>query len=281
MTKKRIVIFPFPAQKRVICLLVALLILMLFPFLEMISTALKSRTELLAFPPQWLPKSLQFMNFLSVWVYVPFGRYFINSSIIALGATTLNALVSIPAGYALARLVFPGRRVFMMLVLGTQMFSPVVLLVALFKLMNQLHLLNTHISLIIANAVVTLPLSVWLMTAYFATIPIEIQESALIDGAGWFRIFYDHYLRLAIPGIITTMTFTFILSWNEFLYALTFISDANRRPLTTGIFAFVGRSEIQWNYLMAGSVTAIIPVFILFLIIQKRLVSGMTSGSIR
>ena len=281
MTKKRIVIFPIPAQKRMIFLLVALLILMLFPFLEMVSTALKSRIELLAFPPRWLPKSLQFMNFLSVWVYVPFGRYFINSSIIALGATALNALASIPAGYALARLVFPGRRVFMILVLGTQMFSPVVLLVALFKLMNQWHLLNTHISLIIANAVVTLPLSVWLMTAYFATIPIEIQEAALIDGAGWFRIFYDHYLRLAIPGVITTMTFTFILSWNEFLYALTFISDANRRPLTTGIFAFVGRSEIQWNYLMAGSVTAIIPVFILFLIIQKRLVSGMTSGSIR
>jgi multiple sugar transport system permease protein len=120
-----------------------------------------------------------------------------------------------------------------------------------------------------------------MMTSYFATVPREVQEAAVLDRAGPFRILWDHFIPIAMPGIATTMIFTFILAWNEFLFALTFISDPSLRPLTVGIYAFVGRYQIQWNYLMAASLLATIPVLVLFLLIQRRLVAGLTVGAVK
>lgn len=257
------------------------LAVMLFPFLEMLSTALKATPNLFAYPPTWLPEQLRWSNFVEVWSYVPLARYFLNSLVVAIGATVLNGLAAVPAGYALARLRFPGRQVFLYIVVATQMFSPVVLLIAFFKMMNSFGLLNTYWALIIINATVALPFTTWMMTAYFSTIHPEIEEAAILDGAGRLRILKDHFLPLAMPGIVTAMTFSFILAWNEFLFALTFINNPEMRPLTTGIYAFVGRFEIQWNFLMAASLLTTVPVFVLFLLIQRRLVSGLTAGAVK
>lgn len=261
--------------------LTLLLAAMLFPFAEMLITALKSKPEVFLYPSRWLPEEPLWRNFVDVWSYVPLARYFRNSLTIATGATVLNALAAVPAGFALARLRFPGRRIFLYFVIGTQMFSPVVLLVAFYQMMVGLRLVNTHWSLILVYATINLPFSIWLLTAYFSATPKEIEEAAILDGAGRWRMLWDQFIPLSLPGIATAMTFTFILAWNEFLFALTFITNAERRPLTTGIFAFVGRNEILWNYLMAASLLATIPVFVVFILIQRRLVAGLASGAVK
>lgn len=262
-------------------LLALILILLLFPFVEMLGTSLRSKENVFTYPSTWFPDSLQFSNFAQIWSEVPLAQYFVNSTIIALGATVLNALAAIPAGYAIAQLQFPGRRAVLYLVIATQMFSPVVLLIAFFQMMSSFGLLNTLIALILINAAVTLPFTVWIMTSYFQTIPRDIEEAARLDGASRLRLLWDHYLPLALPGVLTSMIFSFVLSWNEFLFALTFISDQDKRPLTTGLYAFVGRFEIQWQFLMAGSILCILPVFLLFLIVQRRIVSGLTAGAVK
>ena len=272
-----------PLGKRAIQLglMAGVLALLVFPFLVMLSTALKTRDEIASFPPTWIPADPAPLNFIDVWAQVPLARYFINSFIIAGGATLLNAVAAIPAGFALARLRFPGRTAILLLVIATQMFTPMILLIASFQLMTSLGLVNTYWSLILISATVTLPFTIWMMTAYFATIPDEVEEAAILDGASRVRMFVDHFLPLAVPGIVTAMTFSFIIAWNEFVFALTLIGDQDLRPLTTGIYAFVGQFDVQWQYLMAASLLSIVPVFLLFLIVQRRLVSGLTAGAVK
>lgn len=262
-------------------LLWLIMAVLLFPFVEMISTSLKSRQDIVTWPPVWMPSSPVWRNYLEVWEIVPLAAYMRNSLIIAGGATLLNAAVAIPAAHALARFRFPGRRIFLYCVVATQMFSPVVLLLASFRMMSSFGLLNTHASLIFINATVTLPFTVWMLTAYFSTIPREIEEAALLDNAGRLRMLTDHVIPIAMPGIVTAMTFAFVIAWNEFLFAVTFISDPALRPLTTGVYTFIGRTETQWNYLMAASLISVVPVFIGFLMVQRRLVSGLAAGAVK
>jgi multiple sugar transport system permease protein len=258
-----------------------ILVAILFPFVEMISTALKSKPALSHFPPVWFPAEPVFWNFVELWSAIPLANYLKNSVIIAGGSTLLNSLVAIPAGYALARFKFPGRQTFLYAIVATQMFSPVVLLLATFRMMFDFGLLNTYWSVIFVNATVALPFTIWMLTAYFSTIPREIEEAAILDNAGRWRMLFDHFLPIAMPGIVTAMTFAFVISWNEFLFAVTFITDQNLRPLTTGIYTFVGRTETLWNFLMAASAISIIPVFIGFLLVQRRLVSGLAAGAVK
>lgn len=262
-------------------LLVLCLAVMLFPFFVMIVTALQPTSDLFQFPPPWTPSHARWSNFKDVFDLVPLERYFINTIYIAGGAMLLNGAVAIPAGYALARFRFPGRRAFLHVVVAMQMFAPVVLLIASFQLMNELGLLNSYWGLILMDATTTIPFAVWMLTGYFTTIPREVEEAAILDRAGRWRRLVDHFVPLAMPGIVTVFVFTFIISWNEFLFALTFISDDTRRPLTVGLYSFVGRFATQWNYLMAGAALATLPVLALFLVIQRRLVSGLTAGAVK
>ena len=264
-----------------LALLWLILVVILYPFLEMISTALKSQPELSHYPPVWFPPKPLFSNFIDVWTQIPLATYLRNSVIIAGGSTLLNGVVAIPAGYALARFRFRGRQTFLHIVVATQMFSPVVLLLATFRMMFSFGLLNTYWSVIFINATTTLPFTIWMLAAYFSTIPREIEEAAILDNAGRWRMLIDHFVPIAMPGIITAMTFAFVISWNEFLFAVTFITDQNLRPLTTGIYTFVGRTETLWQFLMAASLISILPVFVGFLIVQRRLVSGLAAGAVK
>ncbi len=247
----------------------------------MFLTSLKSRSEVYSLPTTILPQNWSFHNFIDIWQAIPLSTYLWNTILIASGSTVLTLLCAIPASYVLARLNFKGKRLFMYLVLITQMFSPIVLLVGLFRVIQWFGLMDSLVGLILVNSAFTQAFAIWLLTGYFSTIPKELEEAAWIDGCSRIRTLITIVLPLAIPGIITTVIFVFVMAWNEFVVALTIISSEGARPLTVGINAFFGKFDVQWQYLFATSIVATIPVVILFLSVEKYLVSGLTSGSVK
>jgi len=265
----------------IIILTIVFLFIMLFPFFVMITTMLRSSQEVYATPPYWIPHQVTFENFAIVWSQYQLLTYFKSSAIIAIGTTILNILLAIPAGYAIARLRFPGRQVALYLFLVVQMFSPVVVVISLFKIFAGLHLLNTYFGLVIVDAVFTMAFSVWLLSGYFRTIPMEIEEAASIDGATRLQTILLIILPIAAPGLVTTMIYTFIYAWNDFLFALSFIQTQGKMPLTLGLYRFVGRWSSQWHLLSTAAFLAIIPVLVLFYIIQQRLVAGLAGGAVK
>jgi multiple sugar transport system permease protein len=261
--------------------LAVILIGMLFPFAIMISTSLKSWSEIYDGNPHWIPNEFLWMNFIEVWDKIELGYYFRNSILISLGATLFSVVFSLPAAYALARINFPGKRLMLYILLAAQMFSPIIIIISIFKLMSTLNLVDSIYSLIIINGVFTLSFTIWLMHGYFASIPIELEEAAKIDGCSRMSAFFRIILPISKPGLVTVVIFAFIVTWNEFMFAFTMTSTPENMPLTSGLFRLVGKFSTQWHYLMAASIMAIIPVVILFLYIEKNLVSGLTSGAVK
>jgi multiple sugar transport system permease protein len=258
-----------------------LLLFLLFPFFVMISTMLRSGEEVYATPPYWIPKHIILTNFVKVWAEYDLLIYFKSSLIIAFGATILNTLLTIPAAYAVARLRFVGRGFVVYLFLVIQMFSPVIVVISLFKIMAGLGLLDTYASLIMANAVFTIAFTIWMMNGYFRSIPIEIEEAAMIDGCSRVQTITRIMIPIAVPGLVTAMIYTFIFAWNEFLFGLTFIQSKPKMPLVLGLYNFVGRWTTQWEFLTTAAFLAIIPVLVLFYIIERRLVAGLAGGAVK
>ncbi len=258
-----------------------IVIVLLLPFFVALSTAFKELDEVYSSPPHWIPYRLAWENFQHIWQKYPLARYFLNSLLIAFGATILNTVLCVPAAYAFARLRFRGRKPLLFMLLVIQMFSPIIVVISLFKVIGALHLINTLTSLVIVNAVFTLAFATWMMNGYFSTIPKEIEEAALIDGCSRFQSMFKVTLPIAMPGVVTVVIYTFIAAWNEFMFALTFINVTEKRPLTTGLYNFVGRWTVSWHYLMAAALLAIIPVIILFMLIEKQLVQGLAGGAVK
>ena len=264
-----------------VLLTIVLLLFLLFPFFAMISTMLKSSTEVYSSPPTWIPKKIHLANFITVWTEFELFIYFKSSIIIAVGATILNTLLTIPAAYAVARLRFVGRAFILYLFLVIQIFSPVIVIISLFKIMVGLNLLDTYFSLIIANTVFTIAFTIWMMNGYFKSIPVEIEEAALIDGCSRVQTITRIMIPIAVPGLVTAMIYTFIYAWNEFLFGLSFIQSMPKMPLVLGLYNFVGRWTTQWELLTMAAFLAIIPVLVLFYIIEKRLVAGLAGGAVK
>jgi multiple sugar transport system permease protein len=264
-----------------ILLTVLLLLFLLFPFFVMLSTMLKSSQEVYQTPPTWLPKKPQFINLVRLWKEFDFGVFFKSSLIIAFGTTILNSLVTVPAAYAVARLRFVGRKAILYLFLVIQMFSPLIVLISLFKTMAALKLLDTYLGLVLANTVFTIAFTIWMMNGYFRSIPMEIEEAALIDGCTRVQTITRIMIPIAVPGLVTTMIYSFIAAWNEFLFGLTFIQSREKMPLVLSLYNFVGRWTTQWELLNAAAFVALIPVLVLFYIIERRLVAGLAGGAIK
>jgi multiple sugar transport system permease protein len=258
-----------------------LLLILLFPFFVMISTMIKSGKDVYAVPPMWIPTHVEWSNFVNAWIQADLARYFRASLIIALGATALNTLLSVPAAYAVARLRFPGRKFAMYLLLMIEMFSPVIVIISLFKVVAGFHMLDTYGALIILDALFTVAFNTWMMNGYFKTIPKDIEEAALIDGCNRVQTMTRIMLPIAVPGLVTVMIYAFIFAWNEFLFALTFISSKDKMPLTIALYNFVGQYNTQWQYLTMAAFLALIPVLVLFYIIEKRLVAGLAGGAVK
>lgn len=196
-------------------------------------------------------------------------------------ATLINMVFAIPAGYALARLRFPGKNLFRQVLLVTQMFSPVVLIIGLFRFMSRVHLIDTGASLVVTYAALTLAFSVWFLAGYFESIPMEIEEAAMIDGCTRVGALVRVVLPMSKPALVAATVFAFIWSWNEFVIALTFISTPDNRTLPLGIYSFLGQYSVDWHYLMTAALIAGVPVLILFLLIEKHLVKGLTAGAVK
>ena len=262
-------------------LTVVLLFIILFPFFVMVVSMFKSSEEIYHIPPYWLPKAPTLKNFIQVWSTIPLAVYFKSSLIIAVGAVVLNTLISVPAGYAVARLHFPGKKYIMFAFLVTQMFSPVVIGISLFKIVIKIGFIDTYLSVIIANAVFTTPFVIWMLNGYFSGIPKEIEDAARIDGCTRVGALWRVILPIASPGLVTTIIYTFIYGWNDFIFSLTFLQSGEKYPLTIGLYQFVGRFAVKWEELMAGSFMAILPVLILFFFVEKKLVSGLAGGAVK
>ncbi len=276
-----------PARKRTITkrgltisvLAYGVAMLFLLPYAEMIIAALRPASQLLA--PNLLPSSFSFHNFTSIWS-TGFGGNLVESLEIAGGATMVVLLVAIPAAYYSARHRFRGRSLFLLLVLATQMLQPAAMLVGIQREFSSFNLPPT-LALILINAGFNLAFAVWILNAYFSSIPVELEEAAMIDGSTRLGALRRVTLPLAAPGIVTALIFTFIAAWNEFIVALTLSLGlaTNHQPLTVAINGYIGEYSVDWGHLFAGSVIATIPVIILFAVIEGRVVSGLTAGSIK
>lgn len=255
-------------------------IVILYPYFTMFITALKSNDEMYAVT-HILPQVWNWRNFIDIWTAAPVFKYFLNSMAVAGGGTAIAIVCGIPAAYALSRFRFKGKGFFMGAVIMSQMFSPVVLLVGIYKLMVAFSLNDTIVGLILLNAAFNQAFAIWLLRGTFMSISADMEQAAKIDGCSTIGALIRVTLPMAAPGIVTALIFVFINAWNEYTIALTLISTDILKPITIGINVFYGFNFIQWQYLFATSLFATIPVIILFLIIEKHLVSGLTSGGVK
>ncbi|WP_406086096.1 carbohydrate ABC transporter permease [Kitasatospora purpeofusca] len=253
--------------------------LFLLPYLEMVVTAVRPADELR--DAGYLPSHFAWSNLVDVWRDSTLGANLRVTLLVAGGSTLLALAVALPAAYCTARTRFRGRKLFLLLVLVTQMFQPTALLVGLYREFHQLDMLNSVWTLILCNAAFNLAFAIWILTAYIGSIPVALEEAAMLDGLGRFGTLRKVVLPLAMPGIVTAVVFTFISAWNEFVMGLTLTTRSDSQPLTVGINSFIGNYTVQWNFLFAGSVIAILPVVVLFAVIERHVVSGLTAGSVK
>ncbi|MGN9846270.1 carbohydrate ABC transporter permease [Nonomuraea sp. H19] len=250
----------------------------LFPYLVMLLTSLRSQDSLrdvTFWPEEWV-----WSNLTNFWSSGLAGNLWVTMKVAA-GSTVLVLLVALPAAYYSARHNFRGRTAFLILVLITQMFQPTAMVVGIYREFFQFGLVDSIWSLILVNGGFNLAFAVWILNAYFASIPRELEEAAFIDGNGRFGALFRITLPLAMPGVITALIFTFIAAWNEFVVALTLTTSQANQPLTVALNSFIGQYQVDWQNLFAGSVIATIPVIILFALIERKVVGGLTAGSIK
>jgi multiple sugar transport system permease protein len=257
-------------------------VVFLLPYLEMLITAVRPQREL--FDANYLPRHFAWSNLTNMWG-AAFG---ITSGVrvsleIAGGATLLVLLVALPAAYYTSRHRFRGRGAFLLLVLATQMLQPTALIVGIYKEFLDFGLLgvNPVWSLILVNAGFNLAFAVWILNAYISSIPAELEQAAMVDGSSRLGALFRITLPLAMPGVVTALIFTFIAAWNEFISALTLTTSTGDYPLTVRLDSFIGQYTVDWQHLFGASVVATIPVFILFALIEGRVVGGLTAGSVK
>lgn len=258
----------------------------LIPMLWMLSTSLKTQFGALQQPPRWIPENptlAQYRLLLSPFNDVgrDFLRYLLNSLWVSTATTVLGVLVAVPAAYAFSRFRFPGRNALFFTVLVRNMFPLVVFLIPLFILMKNLHLVNTHWSLIITYLTFGLPLSIWLLKGFYDNIPPQLEQAARIDGASRFQAFWLIVMPLSSPGIIATAIYAFIQAWNEYVYATTFLTDDRLLTLPVGLQRFFAEYSTNWPGLMAASFIMSVPVVVMFLLLQKYFVRALTEGAVK
>jgi multiple sugar transport system permease protein len=252
----------------------------LAPYAWMILTSIKPTPELAAWPVRYLPRQATLEHYRELITRTSFAGNLLNSLIIAAGAALLGLLVSIPAGYAFSRFRFRGRQGLMTAFLVINMFPIVLLIIPLFLLMRVLGLLDTFIGVIIGHSTFAIPFAIWMLTSYFGTIPRELDEAATIDGASRQQTIRLIILPLVMPGVVTAGIYIFITSWNEYLFAMM-LSGESVRTVTVALQLFIGEFTIQWGLLTAGGTLIALPVTLLFLLVQRRLVGGLTAGAVK
>jgi len=256
-------------------------ILILYPYFVMLCTALKSRAEIFSINGTVLPIEYMWSNFVDIWQKAPMAKYMLNSILVAGGSTIIAMICGIPAAYALSRMKFKGQTAFLAFIIVSQMFAPVVLLIGIYKVISIIGLTDHLLGLVFINAAFNQAFTIWLLRGTFMSIPADMEQAATIDGCNRIQAMLKVLLPVAAPGIVTTLIFIFINAWNEYTVALCLMSTDTLKPLTVGINIFNGYNIIEWQYLFAASIFAIIPVVILFMSIEKHLTSGLTAGGVK
>jgi multiple sugar transport system permease protein len=254
----------------------------LFPIYWMIATAVKPATEIFANPPQIIPTSVDF----TVWQQRIFEnprimRYFLNSTILGFGTTLLTLALAAPASYGIAKLPIRGKSFLLSLCLTSLLFPAIMLALPFFVMFSRLGLTDSYLGLILANTALALPFAIIVLRPFFLAIPVELVDSARIDGCTPFGAFVRVVLPLATPGLFTAAVFTFLFGWSDLVFALALTTEEEMRPVTAGLWNFIGSNVTQWNAVMAFSTLAMLPPLIVFLIAQRYVVAGLTAGAVK
>ena len=244
-------------------------------------TSIKNETEIHTARIHYWPENPTYKNYVEVFEETDFPLQFKNSTIVALSTTLLCVVISVTAAYAFSRFKFKGSRFLKNFFLSSQMFPKVLIIIPLFVIMRGLHLLNTKGSLIIAYASFSLPYVIYMLIGYFSGLPQELDEAATVDGCSKTGILFRILLPLATPGIIATAIYAFIHAWDELMFAVMFTSTSAQRTLPVGLKMYIGEYGIEWGNLCAAALMTSLPVIILFMFLQKYLISGMTTGSVK
>ncbi|MDM7324403.1 MAG: carbohydrate ABC transporter permease [Thermus sp.] len=254
-----------------------------FPFYWALISSFKPSDALFASDPSFLPLPFTLDHYRNVFIQANFGRNLLNSVIVAGGATLLSLTLGVLAAYALGRLPFPPKNAVLYLVLAMTMFPQIAVLGGLFMLLRQMGLFNTHLGLILSYLLFTLPFTIWVLVGYFKGLPRELEEAAYVDGATPLQTLVRIMLPLTGPGLVTTGLLAFIAAWNEYLFALTFTVGDRVRTVPPAIASFGGATpfEIPWGSIMAASVVVTVPLVVLVLIFQHRIVAGLTAGAVK
>ncbi|KPJ76040.1 MAG: hypothetical protein AMS19_13425 [Gemmatimonas sp. SG8_23] len=253
-----------------------------FPLIWMIVTSVKPQAELFSIPPTLMPETITFEHYRRLLTETPFPRFFRNSMILAVTTTVVVVALGTLGAYSLVRFKYRGRETLATLVLFTYLMPSVVLVIPLYLMMAKLGLANTLASLVIAYTTFALPYALWLLRSFMTSIPVDLESAALVDGASRIGAFVDVILPQAFPGIVSTALFTFILCWNEYLFALVLVNSDSVRPLTAGTMNMLITSfNIDWSLLMAASVMMSLPLIVIFTFLQGTLTKGFGAGAVK
>ncbi len=262
---------------------VVILCILLFPLYWALITSLKTEQEIFQNPPTFYPHVLNSKSYAAQVETGDFNmfRSFANSFLISVWATVIAVLLAVPASYGIAKYHFKGRKIMLLSFLVTQMLPVSVLLTPMFIMFKNMHVYNTWVAAVLADATIGIPFSVLILKNYFSSIPKDLEEAAYLDGCNKFTAFIRILIPIAKPGVMVCAIFSFLYAWGDLAYGMTFILDQEKRPITAGIFNFMGQYGTKWSYLTAFAVVTIIPVALIFIFMQKYIVSGMTSGAVK
>lgn len=254
-----------------------------FPFVYAVSTSFKTGAAL--FEPTMLPKTVSWGNYISLFTLAeqPFGRHIVNSVLVSVLVVSISLLIGVTASFALGRINFRGRGMLLTAVLAVSMFPQVAVLAGMFELIRFLGLYNKALGLVLPYMIFTLPFTVWVLTTFMKQLPKELEEAAIMDGCGPWRIIKDVFMPLLWPALVSTGLLAFIAAWNEFIFALTFVLDNNERtvPVSISLISGASKYDIPWGNIMAASVLVTVPLLLMVLAFQKKIVSGLTAGAVK
>lgn len=273
---------PGPWQRTALFVGVAvLLVFTAFPFLWMAATAFKPSEEVFLWPPRLLPETYTFANIEKLFERTRFVTYFRNSVVVSTATVALTTLIAVPGAYSLTRYRYRGRETIAATILFTYMFAPIMIIIPFYVLIRAIGIANTHFALILGYTAFSLPFALWMLRTFFQSIPIDLEEAALTDGADRLRAVIFVILPLALPGIIATSIFTFILAWNDYIFVRILITSDHLKTLPVGIADLYNSSVIDWGMIMASGMLVILPVIVVFSYVQKYLVAGWGSGGVK
>lgn len=262
-------------------ILIILVGLLLFPFYWQFITSIRNPSELSSSNISLLPKGVYLGNYVYIFTKTKFLTYLSNSFIVSSATTIISLIIAIFCSYSLARLDIKGKKIMLAFVLSVSIFPGIALVTPLFVIFKKLSLLNTYMGLILPYITFTLPLAIWNLQAFFKDIPKELDEAAKIDGASPFIIFSKIIMPLTAPGLFATSIMVFITAWNEFMFGLIFATSGSMRTVPVGIMMLQGEYEVPWGNISAASLVITVPIIVLVLIFQRRIVSGITNGAVK